>query len=82
VPTHDELARLATTGGFLDNNIASELAMLHLNNRARLILAHHFGRSMRKQGRGGIIFVSSTVAFAGVQQRASVRAGGIIEFCR
>ena len=59
-------AGIATTGGFLDNDIASELAMLHLNNRARLILAHHFGRSMRKQGRGGIIFVSSTVAFAGV----------------
>jgi short-subunit dehydrogenase len=59
-------AGIATTGKFLDNDFASELAMLHLNNRAPLILAHHFGRPMRKQGRGGIIFLSSSVAFAGV----------------
>jgi short-subunit dehydrogenase len=59
-------AGMATTGKFLDNDLASELAMLDINNRAPLILAHHFGRSMQKQGRGGIIFVSSTVAFAGI----------------
>jgi short-subunit dehydrogenase len=59
-------AGVATTGRFLDNDLASELATLYVNNRAPLILAHHFGRSMRKHGRGGMIFVSSTVAFAGV----------------
>jgi short-subunit dehydrogenase len=59
-------AGIATAGKFLDNDLGSELALLHINNRAALILAHHFGRSMRKQGRGGMIFVSSTVAFAGV----------------
>jgi short-subunit dehydrogenase len=59
-------AGVATTGRFLDNDLASELAMLGINNRAPLILAHHFGRLMRQRGRGGIIFVSSTVAFAGV----------------
>jgi short-subunit dehydrogenase len=59
-------AGIATTGKFLDNDLASELAMLDINNRAPLILAHHFGRLMRQRGRGGIIFVSSTVAFAGV----------------
>jgi short-subunit dehydrogenase len=59
-------AGFANTGKFLDNGLASELALLHVNNRAPLILAHSFGRSMRKRGRGGMIFVSSTVAFAGV----------------
>ncbi len=59
-------AGIATSGKFLENDLGSELAMLHINNRAPLILAHHFGRSMRKQGRGGIIFLSSSVAFVGV----------------
>jgi short-subunit dehydrogenase len=59
-------AGIATTGKFLDNDLSSELALLHINNRAPLILAHHFGGSMRKRQRGGMIFVSSTLAFAGV----------------
>jgi short-subunit dehydrogenase len=59
-------AGFANTGKFLDNDLASELALFHVNNRAPLILAHHFGRSMRQRGRGGMIFVSSAVAFAGV----------------
>ena len=59
-------AGIATTGKFLDNDLGSELALLHVNSRAPLILTHCFGRSMRQRGRGGIIFVASTVAFAGV----------------
>jgi short-subunit dehydrogenase len=58
-------AGIATTGKFLDNDLGSERALVHINNRAPLILAHHFGRSMRKRRRGGMIFVSSTIAFAG-----------------
>jgi short-subunit dehydrogenase len=59
-------AGIATSGRFLDNDLRSELALLHLNNRAPLALTHHFGKLMRKRGRGGIIFVASTVAVAGV----------------
>ena len=59
-------AGFANTGKFLDNDLGSELALLHVNSRAPLILAHHFGRAMQECGRGGMIFVSSTVAFAGV----------------
>jgi short-subunit dehydrogenase len=59
-------AGFANTGKFLDNDLGSELALPHVNSRAPLILAHHFGRSMQECGRGGMIFVSSTVAFAGV----------------
>ena len=59
-------AGIASIGKFLDNEVGSELAMLHINNRAPLVLTHHFGRRMRQRGRGGIIFISSIVAFAAV----------------
>jgi short-subunit dehydrogenase len=59
-------AGIATNGKFLDHDLASELAMLHINNRAPLILAHHFGKLMRKNGRDGMIFLSSSVAFSAV----------------
>jgi short-subunit dehydrogenase len=59
-------AGIATAGRFLENDLDSELALLHVNNRAPLILAHHFGGRMHARGRGGLIFVSSTVAVAGV----------------
>jgi uncharacterized protein len=59
-------AGIVTTGKFLDSNLDAELALLHINIRAPLILTHHFGRLMRKRRRGSMIFVSSTVAFAGV----------------
>jgi short-subunit dehydrogenase len=64
-------AGITTTGKFLDNDLGSELALLHVNGRAPLILTHHFGRSMRRRGRGGIIFVASTLAFAGVPLMSS-----------
>jgi len=58
-------AGFANSGNLLDNDLDDELAMLHVNSRAPLILTHHFGRRMREQGRGGIIFVSSIVAYSG-----------------
>jgi short-subunit dehydrogenase len=59
-------AGVITAGKFLDNDLRAELNLLHVNTRASLILAHHFGGRMRRQRRGGVIFVSSTLAFAGV----------------
>ncbi|HJZ92725.1 MAG TPA: SDR family oxidoreductase [Gemmataceae bacterium] len=59
-------AGVATPGQFLDNDLDAELSLLHVNTRAPLILAHHFGRSMRRLGRGGMIFVASTLAFSAV----------------
>ena len=58
-------AGFATSGKVLDNDLSVELAMLHVNSRAPLVLSHHFGRRMREQGKGGIIFVASTVAYSG-----------------
>jgi len=59
-------AGFATSGDLLDNDLDTELRMFHVNARAPFILTHHFGRLMRKERKGGILFVSSTVAFSGV----------------
>lgn len=67
-------AGVIAAGRFLDNDLAAELNMLHLNTRAALILAHHFGRRMRERRRGGVIFVSSTLAFAGVPSLSAYAA--------
>ncbi len=67
-------AGFATSGNFLDNDFADELNMFHLNCRAPLMLAHEFGPAMQERGRGGIIFVASLVAFAGVPRWSNYAA--------
>ena len=62
------------TGDFLANELDSELRMLHLNTRAPLILAHHFGKLIRRRGRGGIIFLASVVGLTGVRKWSNYAA--------
>src|SRR5262249_44964110 len=59
-------AGVGAPGKFLDHDLDAEVALLHVNIRAPMVLAHHFGRSMRRQGRGGMIFVASTLAFTAI----------------
>lgn len=59
-------AGFGITGEFVDNNLERELQMLDVNCRAALILAHTYGAQMVAHRRGGIIMVSSVVAFQGV----------------
>jgi hypothetical protein len=59
-------AGVLATGRFLDHDLTDELNQLNLNTRATLVLAHHFGRRMRERRRGGVVFLASTLAFAGV----------------
>ena len=61
----------AVPGEFLDNNLAEELQVIDLNLRAPVGLAHFFGSKFRDQGRGGIVNVSSMVAFQGVPMFAN-----------
>ncbi len=56
-------AGFALTGNFLDHTLEEELSLLHVNCRAPLMLSHAFGKRMVKRGRGGIINVSSAMAF-------------------
>jgi NAD(P)-dependent dehydrogenase (short-subunit alcohol dehydrogenase family) len=59
-------AGVLRAGAFLDHDLEDQLYQLDLNARAMLVLAHHFGRRLRERRRGGMIFLASTVAFAGV----------------
>lgn len=67
-------AGVGRTGRFLDHDLDDELAMLELNCRAPLKLAHHFGRAMRAEGRGGIIMLSSIVGILPSPQFAGYSA--------
>jgi hypothetical protein len=56
-------AGFTNSGDFLDNSLDKELLLVQVNIRAPMLLAHHFGQSMRKRGRGGMIFSASTAGF-------------------
>ncbi len=56
-------AGFAVTGEFINNPLERELELLNVNCRAPLILSHIFARKMVSRKRGGIIIVSSQVAF-------------------
>lgn len=62
------------SGHFLDIPLERALTTLRLNCEAPLQLTHHFGQKMRAQGRGGILFMSSIVAFQGVPLIANYAA--------
>lgn len=61
-------------GNFLDHSPADEAAMVDLNCRALMELTHHFGSRFAAQRRGGIILLSSIVAFQGVPRSANYAA--------
>lgn len=67
-------AGIEDSGYFLENSLQKAVATLDLNCKAPLVLTHHFGRSMRQRQRGGIIFMSSLVAFHGVPHIANYAA--------
>ena len=72
-------AGFANTGPFVENDLARELDLLYVNCRAYLVLAHSVGRRLIDRGRGGIIFVSSTTAFAPAAQWANYSASKAYE---
>lgn len=59
-------AGFGTTGALIDCDIYTELALLDVNVRAVLVMAHHYGGRMAARGRGGVVLMSSLVAFQGV----------------
>ena len=50
---------------FLDEPVETAQQMVALNCVGPIALAHHFGRSMRKRGRGGMIFLTSMAGLVG-----------------
>lgn len=67
-------AGIVTSGPFLGNDLAAESALLHLNLVVPAQLAHIYGRVLARRGRGGIVLVSSAVAFSPVPYTANYAA--------
>ncbi len=58
-------AALAPVGAFLDSPLDLQLAVIDMNVRGPLALAHRFGQRLATRGRGGIVLLSSLTAFQG-----------------
>lgn len=67
-------AGFGTSGLFIRSQLEAEIAMLQTNCAAVLTLSHHFSKAFAEQGRGGIILMSSIVAFQGVPNAAHYAA--------
>lgn len=67
-------AGYGTSGRFIENAIEEELAMLDVNCRAVVELTHLFGKRFAARGRGGVVLLSSLVAFQGVPMAANYAA--------
>lgn len=67
-------AGFGTTGRFMDADPTQELNMLAVNCQAVLLLSQQIGQRLAKRGHGGIILMSSLVAFQGVPLAAHYAA--------
>jgi short-subunit dehydrogenase len=63
-----------TSGLFTHADLRTEQDMLRVNCEALLVLTHHFSRLFAARKRGGIIMLSSIVAFQGVPNAAHYAA--------
>jgi len=63
-------AGFGTSGPFVDGQLADDLSMIDVNCRAVVALAQPFARRFVARGRGGIVLMSSLVAFQGVPRAA------------
>jgi uncharacterized protein len=67
-------AGFGTSGAFLESSVETELVMIDVNCRAVAALSHAFGRRFVARGRGGLVVLSSLVAFQGVPRAANYAA--------
>jgi short-subunit dehydrogenase len=68
------IAGFGTSGKFADVSLAAELAMVDVNCRVVVELSHHFARRFATQRRGGLVLMSSLLAFQGVPRAATYAA--------
>ncbi len=62
------------SGHFLESSVDEALNTIDLNCKAPLQLTHHFAKKMKERRKGGILFMSSIVAFQGVPYIANYAA--------
>lgn len=67
-------AGFGTSGPFLDNALDEELNMLAVNCGAVVALSHALGKRFVQRGGGGLVLMSSLVAFQGVPRAAHYAA--------
>lgn len=67
-------AGFGTSGNFIDSNLQTEINMLKVNCEAVLSLTHYYSQLFVQQKRGGIILMSSMVAFQGTPYAANYAA--------
>ncbi len=67
-------AGFGTSGALLDAELGPELQMADLNCRSVTAQAWHFGARFARRGRGGVVFMSSLLAFHGVPRAAHYAA--------
>lgn len=67
-------AGYGTSGRFLTLPVEFELEMIDVNCRAVTALSHAFGDRFAQRGRGGIVLLSSLLAFQGVARAATYAA--------
>jgi uncharacterized protein len=67
-------AGFGTSGPLLDARLADEVDMADLNCRAVMAQAWHFGHRFARRGRGGVVLMSSLLAFQGTPRAAHYAA--------
>lgn len=67
-------AGYGTSGEFIHSDLSAERNMMRVNCESLLALTHHFSREFAEQKRGGIILMSSMVAFQGTPYAANYAA--------
>jgi short-subunit dehydrogenase len=68
------IAGFGTSGRFVDSPLGPELEMVDVNCRAVIELSHHFAGKFVAQRRGGLVLMSSLLAFQGVPRAATYAA--------
>jgi uncharacterized protein len=67
-------AGFGSSGPLLNSSLGVETEMVNLNCTSVLALAWHCGRRMAARGRGGVVFMSSLLAFHGTPRAANYAA--------
>jgi uncharacterized protein len=67
-------AGFGTSGAFRESQLETELNMIQVNCHAVVALTHHFTHRLMTRGCGGIVLLSSLVAFQGVPNAATYAA--------
>ena len=67
-------AGFGTSGPLLDSELGTETQMVDLNCTGVLALASHLGPRLVARGRGGVVFMSSLLAFHGTPRAANYAA--------